>query len=178
VQFRAFFDPLGGRGYNDRTDGEGTLIVKRTGILVLPLLLSVVVVAGEPIPDGAVEFGGHHYLLVDGVEDLSWDGARARCSALGGTLAVVTSEAEASFIAELCDGRYMYLGATDNESEGEWTWVDGTPWDFTHWMSGQPNDYGGTEDYLATYDEGRWVDVAGAGDGFWMPTGFICEWKR
>jgi len=93
-------------------------------------------------------------------------------------LAVVTDEEEAAFVAGLCDGRYMYLGATDRDEEGTWTWVDGTPWDYTNWMDGQPNDYNGEEDYLATYDDGEWVDVSVSGSGFWMPTGFICEWSR
>jgi hypothetical protein len=43
-------------------------------------------------------------------------------------------------------------------------------------MAGQPNDYGGSEDYLATYDDGEWVDVEHEGRAFWMPTGFLCEW--
>ena len=153
---------------------------------VLPALLAIALLppassADEtlpPIPAAAVAFAGHHYLLVDEVEDLSWDGARERCDGLGATLAVVTSAAEAEFVAGLCDGRYMYLGATDRETEGQWRWVDGSPWEFTFWMDGQPNDYGGTEDFLATYGKGRWVDVDGSGDDFWMPTGFICEWAR
>ena len=45
-------------------------------------------------------------------------------------------------------------------------------------MKGQPNDYSGSEDYLATYDGGEWVDVDHSGAGFWMPTGYICEWDR
>ena len=93
-------------------------------------------------------------------------------------MALVTSLGEAGFIAGLCDGRYMFLGASDSEAEGEWKWVDGTSWEFTHWMDGQPNDYGGREDYLATYDDGEWVDVESRGGGFWMPTGFICEWSH
>jgi hypothetical protein len=45
-------------------------------------------------------------------------------------------------------------------------------------MKGQPNNYGGNEHCLATYDGGEWVDVADDGNGFWMPTGYICEWER
>jgi hypothetical protein len=45
-------------------------------------------------------------------------------------------------------------------------------------MSGQPNNYGGEENFLATYDGGEWVDVADEGSGFWMPKGFICEWAK
>ena len=40
------------------------------------------------------------------------------------------------------------------------------------------NDYTGAENYLATYDGGKWVDVDVSGDDFWMPTGYICEWDR
>jgi hypothetical protein len=153
-------------------------------VQVCPFLVALVLHAGvgaaEPpeIPEEAKSFDGHHYLLVDDVDDLTWDVARRRCEQWGGTLAVVTDAEEASFIAELCDGRYMYLGATDQDEEGVWVWVDGTPWEYTNWMDGQPNDYGGEENYLATYDGGEWVDVAGSGSGFWMPTGFICEWPR
>jgi hypothetical protein len=128
------------------------------------------------IPDGSVEFAGHRYLLVDDVDELSWELSDEQCVDWGGTLAVVSSTEESQFIAELCDGRYMYLGATDRGEEGVWEWVDGTPWDYTNWLDGQPNDYGGAENFLATYDGGKWVDVAGSGSGFWMPTGFICEW--
>lgn len=131
----------------------------------------------EP-PENAVEFGGHHYQLFDEVTELSWTMARKACENDGAHLAVVTSREEAEFIAGLCDGRYMFLGASDAEEEGRWSWVDGTPWDFTHWMQGQPNDYSGNENYLATYDDGEWVDVDHEGADFWMPTGYICEWDR
>jgi len=134
---------------------------------------------GPPAPlEDAVEFGGHHYRLVDDVEDLSWTSAKKACEADGAYLTTVTGEDEAAFIAGLCDDRYMYLGASDHEEEGVWKWVDGSPWEFTHWMPGQPNDYSGSEDYLATYDGGEWVDVDRSGGDFWMPTGYICEWDR
>ncbi len=128
------------------------------------------------VPDGAADFQGHHYLVMDKVEDVSWTLGKEHCASRGATLAVVTSPEEAAFVAGLSDGRYLFLGASDRDSEGRWAWVDGTPWEFTHWMQGQPNDYSGDEDYLATYDGGEWVDVAHDGRAFWMPTGFLCEW--
>ncbi len=126
---------------------------------------------------GRVTHGEHEYQLFDDVEDLSWDSGRQACQAAGGDLVVINDQAEADFIAALSDDRYMFLGATDRDEEGSWKWVDGTPWGFTNWLQGQPNDYGGTEDFLATYDGGEWVDVEGSGDDFWMPTGYICEWS-
>ncbi len=35
-----------------------------------------------PPPENAVEFGEHHYLLVDRPEDLSWTAAREACKVI------------------------------------------------------------------------------------------------
>ena len=132
--------------------------------------------SAEQAPQGTRSFEGHRYLFSESIEELSWTAAKQQCEAWGGHLAVVTSKAEADFVTELCDGKYAYLGASDAKEEGRWNWVDGTPWEFTFWSDGQPNNYGDSEDYLATYDDGEWVDVDHSGAGFWMPTGFVCEW--
>jgi hypothetical protein len=95
-----------------------------------------------------------------------------------GYLCCIETEAEQKFIAKLANGRYLSLGATDEGDEGTWVWLNGAKWQYTCWMDGQPNNYGGNENYLATYDGGEWVDVAAEGQGFWMPTGFICELYR
>ncbi len=125
-------------------------------------------------PPDAVAFGGHHYKVFD--EDVTWHEAKSLCRGMGGHLATITSREEQHFLADLADGRYLYLGGSDEAEEGRWVWIDGSPWQFTAWMAGQPNNWGGDEHYLATYDKGEWVDVAADGDGFWMPTGFVCEW--
>jgi hypothetical protein len=127
-------------------------------------------------PADAAAFGGHWYKAYE--EDVSWHEARRRCEEMGGYLACIETAEEQAFIARLADGRYLSLGATDEAKEDTWVWVNGSPWDYTAWMGGQPNNWGGDEHYLATYDDGEWVDVAAEGDDFWMPTGFICEWER
>lgn len=127
-------------------------------------------------PADAVAFGGHWYKAFD--NDTSWHAAMTNCAEAGGYLACIETESEQAFIAKLADGRYLSLGATDEESEGAWRWINGAPFKYQCWMEGQPNNYGGCEHYLATYDGGEWVDVADDGDGFWMPTGYICEWER
>ncbi len=152
---------------------------KTLTVAAAALLLSVSLTVTDEapaVPEGAVEHAGHHYKLFDDVEDLSWNRGKAHCAEMGGHLAVVTSSEEAAFVATLCDGAYAFLGASDDAEEGTWVWVDGTPWEFTWWMDGQPNNYGGVEDYLATYKKGRWVDVEASGEDFWMPTGYVCEW--
>jgi len=68
-----------------------------------------------------------------------------------------------------------WLGATDEKVEKRWGWVDGIPVKFTAWVSSQPDNTDGIENYLQTFDkEGRWNDDA-EGDRFVV--GFICEWR-
>ncbi len=128
-------------------------------------------------PAEAVEFNGRWYMVFE-PDEFSWHSAKAACEAMGGYLACIETAAEQEFISRLADGRYLFLGGTDEAEENVWVWVNGSPWEYTNWMDGQPNNYGGEEHYLATYDGGEWVDVAAEGHDFWMPTGFICEWEK
>ncbi len=118
-------------------------------------------------------FGGHRYKMV--VKKISWHDARKECEAAGGMLVCIETKEEQAFIARWANNRYLYLGATDEDEEDTWKWINGAPFEYTAWMDGQPNNYGEEEHYLATYDDGEWVDVAAEGGGFWMPTGYICE---
>ena len=132
----------------------------------------------EPAAD-AVPFGGSRYKVFDDEDrELSWQQKKVLCERMGGHLAVIETRKEQAFIVKLADGRYLSLGASDEKEEGDWRWVNGADWGPVFWAEDQPNNYGGEEHYLATYDSGLWVDVAGAGYGFWMPTGFICEWEN
>lgn len=48
------------------------------------------------------------------------------------------------------------------ETEGNFTWVDGTPWGgFTNFDAGQPNDFGDGEDCLevAAHRDWKWNDA-------------------
>lgn len=132
--------------------------------------------ANSKRPADATSFNGHWYMAYD--NKISWHDAKKACEGLGGYLVCIETDKEQEFIAKLADGRYLYLGATDETKEDTWIWLNGSAWEFTSWMEGQPNNYGGDEHYLATYDGGAWVDVAAEGSGFWMPTGYICEWDK
>jgi hypothetical protein len=109
---------------------------------------------------------------------VSWHEARRRCAAAGGYLACVETAEEQEFVTRLAAGRYLFLGGTDEAAENRWVWVNGAPFSYSCWMTGQPNNYDGSENYLATYESGEWIDVAGEGEGYWMPVGYICEWER
>lgn len=127
-------------------------------------------------PSDAVFFQGHWYKVFDGGD--SWHERKKLCENMGGYLACVTSQAQQDFITKLADGKYLSLGGTNEADKVTWKWVNGKPWKFEAWYPGQPNNYGEVEYWLATYDGGLWCDVAASGDGFWMPTGYICQWDQ
>ena len=50
-------------------------------------------------------------------------------------------------------------GRRDPENHYNWEWSDGTPWDYTNWQPGEPNDAGGNEDCAGMLEnQGQWND--------------------
>lgn len=166
---------LTGLGCSQRPPGDSAGGGRTSRPEPLEVMDDVFVRMSSP-PQDARPFDGHWYKAIR--SKLSWHDARKACEELGGRLACVESDAEQEFIATLAAGEFYYLGATDEKQEGAWRWLTGAPVTARHWFPDQPNNYGGSEHYLATYDEGRWIDVAAAGSEFWMPIGFICEWDE
>lgn len=139
----------------------------------------------------AEEFGGNYYAYLD--MNLTWEQAKALCEAMGGHLATLSSVAEHDFCADLyrdhSDYSHCFLGGTDADTEGIWTWVTDEPWSLQHWMAGSPD--GGTWEnavgfaYDAFYQNEMEVGVLG---GFVSNAlvdldanasyPFICEWEE
>ncbi|OJH35531.1 CotH kinase family protein [Cystobacter ferrugineus] len=93
---------------------------------------------------------------------LSVPDAEADCVAQGGHLVSIhdqaTQDAVFTGARALSTGQW-WLGLTDRTVEGDFTWSDGSPRNYTAWASGEPNDYGGNEDctqMLGT--NGAWND--------------------
>ena len=155
----------------------------------LEIVLKVDVIGGNSTapPEDAVNFGGHAYKFYPDV--LSWRQARTRCEQMGGCLAVINSQAENTFIFELTtmelarinrrgklDG--IWLGATDEEVEGKWVWIDGKRMSAPMWNPGQPNNAGGDEHYLWMWikKDGLWTDQADSPKE--VTSFFVCEWEN
>merc|ERR1712066_542823 len=43
-------------------------------------------------------------------------------------------------VVELMGSQTTWIGGSDRETEGTWTWSDGTPWENPLWASGEPNN--------------------------------------
>jgi len=129
--------------------------------------------------DGSVYFGGHRYRVIQ--SSLSWHEAVAHCASIGAHLVTVNSSDENAFIWQLLP--WGWLGASDEECEGDWVWVTEEPFSYTNWAIGEPNNCcppqhcggdGCTPEHYLTfwgepYDE-QWNDVPDG--GHW----FLCEW--
>ena len=80
---------------------------------------------------------------------------------------------------------YWWTGANDRDVEGTWTWIDGTPWSYSNFCPGEPNNSHGLECVPTTEEDcgvlswgtgGCWNDypcdcAAAQGD----PYRYICE---
>jgi hypothetical protein len=108
-------------------------------------------------------------------EKLTWHHAQQRCKALGGQLAVVPDEATWKFLTSAIAGNpRLWLGGTDEQTEGLWRWVDGTNIKFEAWHGKPADNLEGKEHYLAMWGNG-WNDAA---DDNSEVVGFICEWRQ
>jgi serine/threonine protein kinase len=132
-------------------------------------------IATPGVPADAKRFKKKWYRVY--LERTSWDIARQRCVALGGQLAIVPDEPTWVFLRSLARNNRLWLGATDEDTEGVWKWIDGTPFTFAAWSRGQPDNLRGNENYLVI-DNGTWNDVEKSGGfGAHQIAGFICEWR-
>ena len=90
------------------------------------------------------------YKIING--QFSWQEAKADAESRGGHLATITSIEEDRIIGELIHtsvgDTFYWLGGTDEEEEGKWSWITGEPWVYTNWLSQEPDNARGDEDYL------------------------------
>lgn len=127
----------------------------------------------------------HYYSIQQISGDVyTWSEARSQAQALTVSgldvdLATITDSVENAFIASgVNDPAYFfennlgpYLGGYQesnlDEPAGNWAWVTGEVWSYTNWGPGEPNDFGGIENFLGALNigSGTWydIDVNGAG---------------
>ncbi|KAM4866888.1 C-type lectin domain family 4 member K [Thomomys bottae] len=79
----------------------------------------------------------------------TWYSAQQFCVSKNSHLASVTSEVEQEFLYKTADGLPHWIGLTKTGSEGDWSWVDDTPFNSVQskrfWIPGEPNNMGNNE---------------------------------
>nr|AGF93336.1 protein containing C-type lectin domain protein [uncultured organism] len=130
--------------------------------------------SGNPLESSAGSHGGqmyngNEYKLI--TNDMSWSDAKDYCENQGGHLVTITSSEENSFVQNLIN-QDVWIGFTDQSSEGDFEWVTGETVSYTNWAPGEPNDWGSGEDYTQMVTDGEWNDYSGTNN-----LAFVCEWE-
>lgn len=91
----------------------------------------------ESVESAAVELGPRFTYFS---EPMTWPDALDFCRGLGGDLASIHNAEERDEIHALDDlsGGY-WIGLNDLETEGEYVWTDGSPFDYINWRDNMPN---------------------------------------
>lgn len=115
--------------------------------------------------------------------DLTWQAAENIAVGLGSHLASVTSQAENDSIvagmlaAGIPSNTVVWIGYSDQASEGNWVWIDGSQSAFSNWNNGEPNNSSGFPGVgenggQLQLSNGRWNDLMTDNVGlFPAPTG-------
>jgi hypothetical protein len=136
---------------------------------------------------------GHYYEIVNDSRNewyINWYDAKDEAASLTlpsdsacpygykGYLATITSQDELDFIDTVLTDYYfesgaLWIGLTDAEVEGTFKWITGEPYDFENWSAGEPNNWGGNEDYARFWKNLKWNDVPGTAEG----KGYLVEYE-
>uniref|UniRef100_A0A3B1INT3 C-type lectin domain-containing protein n=1 Tax=Astyanax mexicanus TaxID=7994 RepID=A0A3B1INT3_ASTMX len=84
-------------------------------------------------------------------ERKNWTESRNDCRKRGSDLVIINSKEEQSFINVLRKDQWVWIGLSDNETEGVWKWVDGSNLTTRFWYPGQPNNNNNADCVLAGY---------------------------
>lgn len=94
-------------------------------------------------------YNGHTYLLsITG----TWQAAQADAQSQGGNLVTINNQAEQDFLVNTFGTQVLWIGYTDQQSEGTFVWISGENANYTNWVSGtigqggQPDNHN-DEDY-------------------------------
>ena len=100
-------------------------------------------------------YGGHFYLLTDGV--VTWAGAQAQAQALGGHVVTINDAAEQAWLLQTFSRfGHQWIGMTDQAVEGTWRWISGEPVTYTNWAGGQPQSHGSYDWAYLNNVTGQW----------------------
>ncbi|KAM7065501.1 C-type lectin domain family 4 member D-like isoform 1-T1 [Acridotheres tristis] len=92
-------------------------------------------------PEGWRRFQRSCYFL--SLDKMNWAESEQNCTGMGSHLVVINSKAEQEFLSEQIkqppERNYFYIGLFADK-EGQWHWVDRTPFDVTaaFWRKGEP----------------------------------------
>ncbi|CAJ0567337.1 unnamed protein product, partial [Mesorhabditis spiculigera] len=108
--------------------------------------------SASPCPDGWYHAPEFHSCYL----------SRESCQSYGADLASIHSDTENALVLELAmdddvrfgDGDHHAVLTGAHKVSGAWTWLDESPFDFTHWAEAEPNNW---QDPLDTLPSGQTI---------------------
>ena len=140
----------------------------------------VTINADDYQPSGTTLYNNSKYEFYD--TPVTWTTAKLICEKKGGHLVTVNSQNEQAVLEQLIKDKAthprLWLGATDEYSEGKWKWITGESIDYQNWSANEPNDTD-DEDFMMLYiNSGTWNDVYDSTKGNNYDYSFICEYDN
>lgn len=131
------------------------------------------------VPQDAVEYNGHYYMIYNDLADFEEPGyelAKQFCRRRGGHLAVINDDDENVFLHRLIEKKklmHVFFGL--EYKDGQWHWADDSPYEYEYWadeMSGGENQIHGM--FSGMRKDGKW-SVGDFSSGAYL---YICEWDE
>ena len=105
------------------------------------------------------QYNGNKYLLTS---HGTWQQAQAQAQSLGGNLVTINNQAEQDWLVSTFGGsENLWIGFTDEVTEGQFKWASGETSTYTNWGFGQPDNHL-NEDYVGMNfgGAGKWNDFS------------------
>ncbi len=110
-------------------------------------------------PETWKEFRGNLYRLTP--SGCTWYEGEEYAREIGGHLVAINDAEEQEWVVDTFGSDAMWIGCTDEDSEGEWRWTSGEELAFTNWLPGEPNNEQAGEPFgmINFRQRGRWNDL-------------------
>lgn len=105
-------------------------------------------------------YGDHSYKLYR-LYDITGRDVINYCDSIDGYLAHINDSLENEYLASTISSLgydVVYFGYSDEQSEGDWYWIDEESSSYVNWRSGEPNNEFGEEHYALILPDGTWND--------------------
>ena len=145
----------------------------KKSLIALLVLTASGLASAAPVTSFVGSYGGSsYYTVIDNVDGmLLWTEAQTAATGIGGNLVSINSAAEEAWLrTTISSSERLWIGITDQGTEGNWQWISGDAVTYTNWAGGEPNSGGGgyQEDYgvVNWVSSGGWNDLPDTGAGF------------